>query len=297
MGHAVSTPFTSLPSGLDELTAELIMGFRFGTDDEIRGWFEVLRTANEDCTDLASFAERFRVAAGSFDRTDVDRFVEGLDDAGGLSAVAALLELQVPDDYWTLYWQRYGGTDPFDWVPDAQRGQLAGAWGDSWSDYLGEQLDHRWGDGWAAYPAEDKAAWLPDVVAELLAQPDQEPAPDGGAGRCGWVPDAQRDQLAGAWGDDWPDRLAAALDRQWGDGWDANPAEHKAAWLADLTPELLAEPSAPATDPDTVDLDTMIQEGIADAIRDIPEAEELTEEELAEVAEMVRAQLEEESRG
>jgi hypothetical protein len=64
--------------------------------------------------------------------------------------------------------------DPFAWVIAEHAERLSAAWGAQWGTYLSEQLDHRWGSGWQANPAEDKQAWLADLMPEFV--PDRAAA-------------------------------------------------------------------------------------------------------------------------
>lgn len=149
-----------------------------------REWHAALRTAHEnEPADFDAFLTRLRdESAHIVDPQDIERFVEELDRIGGdrMDLIRRLVEHD-PDEL---------TPDRFAWVPPESVERLSSAWGPDWQTPLGEQLDYRWGDGWEQHPADHKAAWLPDVVDELLAPADDIPAqpgaptpePDGAAG-------------------------------------------------------------------------------------------------------------------
>lgn len=144
------------------------------------------------------------------------------------------------------------GAGRFDWVPDEQSERLASAWGPDWRQYLGEQLDHRWGAGWAANPDDHKAAWLPELVEDLLTPADdipaQPPAPDAEPAAGTAHPPADQPSPAGS-----PST--------------AGPAE-----TADYSAE-------------------DIRSAVDEVIAEVPGAENLSEEELAQIRADVAAAL------
>ncbi|OLF12532.1 hypothetical protein [Actinophytocola xanthii] len=207
----MATPFTALPSGVDNDTAELIAAVPLTSDAEVDYWFDLLQAAyaaGEEDQDLTRFAARVRDGAGALDTASVEAFLEAVGWAGdGLAPVERVLAVrpQLPGAYWELYWQRYGDAaeaqqaetgaaepaaetaepdsgDRFAWVGAEIGGRLAQAWGSDWRHYLGQQLDPRWGSGWDAHPDDHKLAWLTDLVGELLspAEPDSGTVPDSG---------------------------------------------------------------------------------------------------------------------
>lgn len=260
------TPFTALPSGIDAGTAELIIAIPFGSNEEVAYWFELLHQAYEagpQDTETTDFASRIRETA-PFDAGAVEEFLRMLENTGeGIQPVARILELQprLPDLYWELYRQRYGEAEP---------GAATG--------------------GTTEHGAQQ-------------ATPED---------RFAWVTESQSARLAAAWGSDWQHYLGEQLDYRWGQGWEANPAEHKQPWLDVLLEELLA-PAAPRTahpaaeetgsaatghgsaEPKEKDLDQLVERMVQEAVNEIPGAEQLTADELDEVAAMVRRNLQEES--
>ena len=147
---------------------------------------------------------------------------------------------------------------------------------------------------------------LPGLYWELYWQrhPAETETEDGAAApaesgdRFDWVPAEHRDRLAAAWGPEWTTYLAEQVDYRWGGGWEANPAEHKQYWLSDLIEELLTPPEETAhgnaDDYEEVDVDQLVEALVADAIVKIDGAEELSEEDMAEVRAAIRANVLEE---
>ena len=153
---------------------------------------------------------------------------------------------------------------------------------------------------------------LPGVYWELYWQryPAETGTEDGAApaesgDRFDWVPAEHQARLAAAWGPDWTTYLTEQVDYRWGEGWEANPAEHKQYWLSDLVEELLNPPSdaepapeevaEPATDDyEEVDVDQLVEALVADAVTRIDGADELSGEDMAEVRATIRANVLEE---
>ena len=255
------TTFDALPGGVAADTAELIVSMPLTSDDEVVHWFGLVRDAYEagpEDTDTERFVQHLRETAGALDSTGLEQFVQVLQYAGnGLEPVARVLEVssQLPGVYWELYWQRY-----------------------------------------PAEPAAEDGA-----------------APAESADRFDWVPAEHQARLAAAWGPEWATYLAEQVDHRWGEGWEANPAEHKQYWLSDLVEELLnpqadAEPAAePVAEPaagtaaepvaddyEEVDVDELVEALVADSVAKIDGADELSEEDLAEVRATIRATVMEE---
>jgi hypothetical protein len=123
------------------------------------------------------------------------------------------------------------------------------------------------------------------ATAERLTAFAQYGVTIGSAGSTGfaWVGPAERDALRAAWGDDWATPLAADLAARWGAGWESHPAEHRAAWLADLVAH--GELPAKATE------SPGIVEELAAAV---PGVEQLSEAEIAAiVAEVLQEEVSE----
>ena len=264
-----------------------------------REWHAALRTAHEnEPADFDAFLTRLRdESAHIVDPQDIERFVEELDRIGGdrMDLIRRLVEHD-PDEL---------TPDRFAWVPPESVERLSSAWGPDWQTPLGEQLDYRWGEGWEQHSNDDKAAWLHDLLAELLGS--EEPAgpaePADPATRFDWVPTEIAERLSSAWGPDWQTPLGEQLDYRWGDGWEQHPADPKAAWLPDVVDELLApaddipaQPGAPTPEPDgaagfSAD---QIKSAVDDVLAEVPGAEDLSEEELRQIRAAVAAALAEE---
>ena len=104
-----------------------------------------------------------------------------------------------------------------------------------------------------------------------------------GSAEFAWVGPAEREALRAAWGDDWATPLTADLAARWGAGWESHPAEHRAAWLADLVAQ--GELPAKATEAPG------IVEELAAAV---PGVEQLSEAEIAAiVAEVLQEEVSE----
>ncbi|HEX5115606.1 MAG TPA: hypothetical protein VFW65_10460 [Pseudonocardiaceae bacterium] len=189
---------------------------------------------------------------------------------------------------------------PADRTVDEFATALRGAPGDVSSESV-EQFVRTlasFGDGIA--PVTDLVATLerePDLYWQLYhqlysGQQGTEPAAD----RFGWLSQAQVERLGAGWGDQWREYLGQQLDYRWGAGWEATYAtEGRQGYLDALIEEWLpSQPGAPARasidqlSPE--DTTRLIDAAIADAVKNIPGADELTEAELAEVAAAVRAQ-------
>ena len=105
----------------------------------------------------------------------------------------------------------------------------------------------------------------------------------------GWVAADQRDFLQQRWGQDWPALLSQDLDTRWGSGWQANPDEHKAAWLADLiatgafagAQEAGAQESAAADGQDAAQ--QAVLDDFATRVSQIPGIEQLSQEEITQI--------------
>jgi hypothetical protein len=156
------------------------------------------------------------------------------------------------------------------------------------------------GDGIA--PVTDLLATLerqPDLYWQLYHElyPEQQGARTAATDRFGWLSQTQVERLTTGWGDQWREYLGQQLDYRWSAGWEATYAtEGSQGYLDALIEEWLpSHPDAPAQQASIdqlspEDATRLIDEAIADAVKNIPGADELTEEELAEVAAAVRAQ-------
>jgi hypothetical protein len=127
--------------------------------------------------------------------------------------------------------------------------------------------------------------------------------------RFGWLAEQQVRRLTEGWGDGWRGYLGEQLDYRWGAGWEATyGTEGSQGYLDQLIDEWLPqepvaqpEPQQPiAQQPEPQEaqlspeeLDQLIAEAIQDNIKTVPGADELTDEELAEVAAELRAELSE----
>lgn len=190
---------------------------------------------------------------------------------------------------------------PADRTVDEFATALRGAPGDVSSESVEQFVRtlESFGDGIA--PVTDLVATLerqPDLYWQLYhqlysEQPGAEPA---AADRFGWLSQGQVERLRSGWGDQWREYLGQQLDYRWGADWEATYAtEGSQGYLDALIEEWLpSQPGAPAQasidqlSPE--DTTRLIDAAIADAVKNIPGADELTEEELAEVAAAVRAQ-------
>jgi hypothetical protein len=123
---------------------------------------------------------------------------------------------------------------PFSWVRDDQWAPLSGAFGlsgDDWAMVLTAELDRRWSEGWDRYPAQDKQAWLDEVLAQGqdLSEHDKEVLREyvqevqaaafqmldaqlsGIADECGLSVEDLREVLSEVSADDFADALASTM--------------------------------------------------------------------------------------
>lgn len=147
---------------------------------------------------------------------------------------------------------------------------------------------------WFAYYAAEQG--LTGPATALLDHLDTQSAPERVAtlatygvviaqeddGGVGWVTDGQRTVLAGRWGDDWPAGLTADLDERWDAGWQANPAEHKAAWLSELVASGAFTTDAQDGNADGAADEEVLLAELAETIRQVPGYDQLSQEELAD---------------
>ncbi|GAA4416889.1 hypothetical protein GCM10023148_14420 [Actinokineospora soli] len=293
-------------------------------EHQAREWYELLRTAHDnEPNDFDAFLARVRDESGHIvDEHEIERLLEEMDRVGGerMDLVRRLVEHD-PAELAEAHRMISSGEEPaghaaehqaadpaarFDWVPAEIAQRLESEWGHEWQTALGEQLDYRWGEGWEQHPDDDKAAWLPDVLAELLDGDQQQADPADPATRFDWVPAEIAERLSSAWGQDWQTPLGQQLDYRWGEGWEQHPDDHKAAWLPDLVDELLApadeipdQPGAPAepaaATPEPAGAGDFSAEDIKSAVdevlAEVPGAENLSEEELRQIRAQVAAAL------
>lgn len=296
------------------MNPELITVLRFGDDSQVVEWFQALReTQDETNGDGTAFVERLRERAGDFDHAMVEEFLRTLEGGDIEQSVRELLDLQpqMPGLYWS-YHPKTGATNgdtggPFAWVTAAHQAQLAGAWGNDWQSPLGQQLDYRWGADWQANPTEHKQAWLDTLMPELLAPSGQQQSAPVTEDPYAWVPEASRQRMTTAWGNDWATYLGQQLDYRWGTDWQGNPTEHKQAWLEALLPELLPDTTAaPGNAAQTADpaadvaapplpaqavaaVEQAVNEVLADELAKLGEGnEDLSAEDLEEIMAEVR---------
>ena len=135
------------------------------------------------------------------------------------------------------------------------------------------------GTGAAAVAAAPVAA---DVAAVDVAEGE-------GEGEFDWVLPEYQGDLAALWGDQWADYLREQLDYRWGEGWQAHPGDHKAAWFDDVFAELTQpQPEAEAAaEAQPVE----ITSALTGAMATVPGATELSQEQLAEVMAEVQARI------
>jgi hypothetical protein len=131
---------------------------------------------------------------------------------------------------------------------------------------------------------------------ELYAQPEPEQAAP--ADRFGWLSQAQVTRLAEGWGEQWRDYLGQQLDYRWGADWEATYATEGSQGYLDalidewLPPAAAAAPAATEPAGDTAaETARQIDEAIQNAIKQIPGADQLTAEDLADVAETMRREM------
>lgn len=149
-------------------------------------------------------------------------------------------------------------------------------------------------------------------VVITVAQPGQQvpgqQAPAASSGdELGWVTKEQGNYLGYYLGQDWRAALSRDLAARWGQGWQANPGAHKAAWLADLitsgaftgsqapaTPSRAPEASAAVPQQSPMEQESPVErqsaaprdeiaEEFAAMVRDIPGIESLSDDEIAQI--------------
>ncbi|HEX3651173.1 MAG TPA: hypothetical protein VHV49_22330 [Pseudonocardiaceae bacterium] len=174
----------------------------------------------------------------------------------------------------------------------------ASAWPTESVEYFLQTLES-FGDG--VRPVTELLQTLerqPEVYWQLYHQLYPQP-PDAGAAtpadRFGWLRQEQVKRLSDGWGDQWQEYLGQQLDYRWGAGWEATYAtEGSQGYLDALIDEWLPtrpEASAPQAQPSPAEAERLIDEAIQNAVQSIPGADQLTAEELAEVAAEVRAEM------
>lgn len=141
---------------------------------------------------------------------------------------------------------------------------------------------------------------MPDLYWELAQPPEPEVAGAADDG-FGWVSQTQREQLSSLWGADWQQYLGQQLDYRWGEGWQQHPAEHKTAWLDDLMAQLTepavpeptepAEQAGPAEQVEPAAQDERVSAALTAAMREVPAAAGLSQEDLADVLARVTQRL------
>lgn len=273
---------------VDEATGLVVLAFPVGSAAEVPGWAAVLRESSTEADSWDGFVSRLDTVAADSGWADsaVATFVRVAADNGGMDVIVRLVGLE--DELPELY--TYLTAGPFGWVLDDHRAYLQGLWAAEWPDRLTVELDVRWGAGWQEHPAEHKASWLADLVADGAL-----------ADEFGWVPPEHHDALAHRWGAGWRGPLSSDLDARWGAGWQQHPDEHKAAWLTDLlaVPALAEDQPAgdepaeeePAQDAPAMDEPTpskaLSQDEAVDEVIEmamaLPGFAELTDEEAADI--------------
>lgn len=128
------------------------------------------------------------------------------------------------------------------------------------------------------------------IVPAQAAGPSGAPASSEESGdEFGWVAADQREFLQRQWGQDWPALLAQDLDARWGGGWQANPGEHKAAWLADLIAAgaFAGGQESGGQESGAADGQEAAQQAVLDdfatRVSQIPGIEQLSQEEIAQI--------------
>ena len=280
------------PTGIDDGSAWVVLALPVAEADDAVRWLAVVENAVESAgaQDWTAFDTCLRelAAAEGFDTIAVATFLDVAAANGEFAPVTRLRELgdQLP---FVLTELRAGAGDddggesgPLGWVNESQQAWLAGVWGPEWAAYLVADLDQRWGDGWQAHPAEHKTSWLDDLLASgAYAQADHEDAPDDG---FAWVPPEPRQAAEAAWGRAWQEPLSGRLTQLWGPGWEAHPAEHKAAWLADAVAAGTLVATEPAPQEAVSQAQTAALDEFLTAVRKLPGAEHMSEAELAALA-------------
>lgn len=238
-------------AAIDDYTAWALVAMPHADDHDVIRWFEVLRTAYDSCQadgETSWDALGARIAAvgaeQAFDAATVEQYLEALAGTGQATELVERM-LELSDQMPALYWQLRSG------------------------------------------PADDGAE-----------QATGDP--------LGWVTQEQRDYLESAWGTAWPDSLTEYLNGNWGAGWEQHPDDHKAAWLQDLihtwsaqgpaetpaegqaVPAEAAEGQAAPAEAADVEIPPEVAEELVDSalkevLAEIPGAEELSEEEIAEL--------------
>lgn len=291
---------TGPTAGVDDSTAWLVLAMPVAEADDAVRWLTVVDNAVESAgaLDWAAFDTRVRELAEfeGFDAAAVATFLDVAAANGELAPVLRLRELgdQLPVVLADLRRSQTGDGDsedggPLGWVSESQQAQLAGLWGPEWAAHLVADLDQRWGAEWQSHPVEHKTSWLDDLLssgAYPSADNGDVGTPDDG---FGWVPPEPRQAAEAAWGQAWQEPLSVRLTRLWGSGWEAHPAEHKAAWLADLVAAgtLVAETpvaAEPAPQQAVSAAETAAIDEFLDAVRKLPGAEHMSESELAALA-------------
>jgi hypothetical protein len=297
-----------------------------GLDDptQRQRWFTLLGTTyhdqsavgEPDWTTLSAKLEESATAEG-ISGSAVAVFVEYLDSYAS-SPIGVIAELaKLGDELPNLYHQLAG--------QPAVDGADAGYDEAAWNSFLAEKGRHwngeesawepfcEWfryeagqqglgvpADQFLAYvgPQADKIAVFAQYGITIGGSPSAHPAKADDA--FGWMSQPHVAELTGRWGSDWQNALRAQLDARWGDGWQQHPAEHKAAWLDGLLPELLggAEPAAGSTETATGEPETpaaspeqVARQAIDDAIAEIPGAELLPPETVQQILAEIAAEL------
>lgn len=291
---------TGPTAGVDDDTAWLVLASPVAEANDAVRWLTVVDDAVESvgALDWAAFDAHVRERAEleGFDAAAVATFLDVAAANGEFTPVLRLRELgdQLPVVLAELRQAQAGTEDgdsedggPLGWVSETQQGQLAGLWGPEWTAYLVADLDQRWGEGWQSHPGDHKASWLDDLLASgtysLAGNGDASPADDG----FGWVPPQPRQAVEAAWGQAWQEPLSGRLAQLWGPGWEAHPAEHKAAWLTDLVAAgtlVATETTEPAPEQTASAAQAAVLDEFLAAARQLPGAENLSESELAELA-------------
>lgn len=197
------------------------------------------------------------------------------------------------------------------WVTDdtALSGRLDSLWPD-WDSTgdsgLAAMLDQEW-LSWDEWSVDDKRFRLAELLDRWYPpEPVQEePAVPGvaegsSADRVAWIRDdpGLLARLNAVWpGWDAPDGLVAVLDQtpEW-DRWDEWSIDDKRSYLGQTLdawypPEPAAEASAVEPTPSPEQVTEMIDDALRAAIESTPGAEDLTDEDLAEIAAEVQAEV------
>lgn len=181
----------ALVPGLDDQVEYLMAVAPLADDAELTRWLTAVRAAapGEEDRGVDDFARAFREVAAEWRSTTVDTFVTAVaqlsDGTRPVRKYAQVLQ-DSPATYWQLVRAQLAAAraqqpaaqpapvqsvDRFGWLADRQAQTLAGAWGDQWQGYLGQQLDYRWGAGWeATYARTDSQGHLDQLIAEWVPQ-------------------------------------------------------------------------------------------------------------------------------